>query len=204
MKRHLASAVLAAVASLPSASPLAPGTFPPGLSSPLEISPLQAADASVPASAEPPPPARPPPLGVLVNLHTGETLALSDDAPSKEEFSILLEDRGLGRRVEMAPRLLVMLRALARENPGARFEIVSGFRSPKRNEMMRKKGRRVASHSQHTLGAAIDFRIAGLSTGKLAQALEKLKWKGGIGQYTAKHDRFVHVDVGPSRRWWGR
>jgi uncharacterized protein YcbK (DUF882 family) len=146
----------------------------------------------------------PPPLATLVHSHTGEHLALSEDAPSNEQFSRLVEDRGLGRRIDMAPRLLELLRSVARQNPGTRIEIVSGFRSPKRNEMMRKKGRNVASHSQHTLGQAIDFRVEGLSPGKVVEMLDKLKWKGGIGRYEAKHDRFVHVDVGPARRWQGR
>jgi uncharacterized protein YcbK (DUF882 family) len=83
-------------------------------------------------------------------------------------------------------------------------DIVSGYRSPKRNEMMRKKGRHVASHSQHTLGHAVDFRVEGLGVAELVKAIEALKWDGGLGRYDGKGDLFVHADVGPKRRWKGQ
>jgi uncharacterized protein YcbK (DUF882 family) len=69
--------------------------------------------------------------------------------------------------------------------------------------MMRKKGRHVASHSQHTRGQAVDFRVEGLGVPEMVKEIEARKWKGGLGRYDQKHDRFVHVDVGPDRRWRG-
>jgi len=145
-----------------------------------------------------------PTLATLVNTHTGELLALSETEPSAASFSRFVEDRGLQSRVEMSPALLDMLRGLTRPRPGARIEIVSGYRSPKRNEMMRKKGRNVASHSQHTLGMALDFRVEGMRVGDVVKALEGLPWSGGIGRYDGRGDLFVHADVGPKRRWRGR
>lgn len=145
-----------------------------------------------------------PTLGTLVNIHTGELRVLSETEPSPAELSELLEDRGLRSRVEMNPGLLGMLRSLARSHPGARIEIVSGYRSPKRNEMMRKKGRNVASHSQHTLGMAVDFRVEGLGVGEMVKEIEALGWDGGLGRYDGRSDRFVHVDLGPRRRWRGK
>ena len=122
------------------------------------------------------------------------------------------------------PRLLDLLRALAKlheTSPGAapRIELVSGFRSPKLNEMMRKKGHHVASHSQHSLGHAVDFRVvvacgaepasasaqecASGATGValdprlLAREIRASGWDGGVGVYTSKDDWFVHADIGP-------
>jgi uncharacterized protein YcbK (DUF882 family) len=142
-------------------------------------------------------------MGTLLNLHTGEAVPLSDTEPSLDRFSDLLADKALRAKTEIAPPLLDLLRTLTRTHPGARVDIVSGYRSAKRNEMMRKKGRHVASHSQHTLGHAVDFRVEGLSVGDVVKEVEALKWDGGLGRYDKKSDLFVHADVGPRRRWKG-
>jgi uncharacterized protein YcbK (DUF882 family) len=148
-------------------------------------------------------------LGTLVQTHTDERVPLDDRSPTAERFAALLADRVTGERHEFDPRLVELLRSIARRHPGARFELVSGYRSPKLNEMMRKKGHHVASHSQHSLGHACDFRIVppGEERGIDPRALEKeiraLDWGGGVGVYTLSSDWFVHADVGRNRRWDG-
>lgn len=111
-------------------------------------------------------------------------------------------------RVSFDPRLLSTIRVLAEarrtEEAGAlRIDIVSGYRSAKLNERMRKKGRHVASHSQHSLGHAIDFRLGTAAPKEVRRSLEDLRWGGGIGQYDGATDRFIHLDVGKKRRWMG-
>jgi uncharacterized protein YcbK (DUF882 family) len=140
----------------------------------------------------------------LVNVHTGDVLALSADDPSTGSFDRVLRDRTTGTVAELDVRLLELLRQVARRHPGARIELVSGYRSPKLNEMLRKKGHRVASHSQHVLGHAVDFRVIGLTPGELRAELVALEWPGGIGRYDDPADAFVHADVGPKRAWIGR
>src|SRR5438132_4897722 len=113
----------------------------------------------------------------------------------------------------MDPRLLDLLRRLAERHGDAgnavRIELVSGFRSPKLNEMLRKKGHHVASHSQHSLGHAVDFRIVedgaprGVDPRELARAIRAAGWTGGVGIYLGADDWFVHADVGPNRNWGG-
>ena len=104
-------------------------------------------------------------------------------------------------------RLLGLLRALAERHPGARIELVSGYRSPKLNEMHRKKGHHVASHSQHSLGHACDFRIVppgqevALDPRVVEHEIRALGWDGGVGVYLTADDWFVHADVGRDRRW---
>ena len=148
-------------------------------------------------------------LGTLVQTHTDEPVPLDDLSPSPDRFARLLADRVTGERKELDPRLLELLRGLGRRHPGARFELVSGYRSPKLNEMMRKKGRNVASQSQHSLGHAVDFRIVvdpdtrGIDPRDLEKEIRDLGWKGGVGVYTLKTDWFVHADVGKLRRWGG-
>jgi uncharacterized protein YcbK (DUF882 family) len=87
--------------------------------------------------------------------------------------------------------------------------------------MMRKKGHHVASHSQHSLGHAVDFRIVVACSGARAlapecagasaialdpreveRAIRRAGWDGGVGVYTSKDDWFVHADVGPNRSWF--
>lgn len=85
-----------------------------------------------------------------------------------------------------------------------RIEFVSGYRYWKFNEMLRKKGRNVASESQHTAGKAIDFRVQGVDTLRLRDAINALEWAGGMGYYPGKSDQFVHVDTGAKRRWQGK
>lgn len=145
-----------------------------------------------------------PPLASLVNMHTDEIVALDDQSPSPERWAALLHDRVTGATMPMAPALLGLLRSLARAHPGARVELVSGYRSPKLNEMLRKKGHRVASHSQHSLGHAVDFRIVGLTPKQMRAEVRGLGWKGGVGQYDKPTDRFIHADVGRERSWHER
>ena len=91
--------------------------------------------------------------------------------------------------------------ALADRFGSERIEVVSGYRSPKLNESLRKKGHQVASESQHTHGAALDFRVVGVPAEALAQAAGELH-VGGIGTY--RESDFVHLDTGRPRRWSGR
>jgi uncharacterized protein YcbK (DUF882 family) len=140
----------------------------------------------------------------LINVHTGEAVALSSAEPTHARFSDVLADRVTGSKIELDRRLLELLRQIALRNPGVRLELVSGYRSPKLNEILRKKGHRVASHSQHSLGHAVDFRVIGLSPAKMKAEILKVGWNGGIGQYDKSSDLFVHADVGPKREWFER
>ena len=143
-------------------------------------------------------------LATLRDLHTGESLVLDDRAPTIERLSELLEDRVTGSRTHLDERLLGLLRKLAATKDAPRIDLVSGYRSPKLNEMLRKKEHHVASHSQHSLGHAIDLRVSGMTPKEMRRAVEALGWRGGIGQYDGASDRFVHCDVGPDRRWHER
>lgn len=148
-------------------------------------------------------------LSTLVQTHTDERVPLDDAAPSADRWSRLLADRVTGERIDFDPRLLGLLRALAKNHPGGRIELVSGYRSTKLNEMMRKKGRHVSAHSQHSLGHAVDFRVVpsgetkGVDPRELEKEIRALGWEGGVGVYTLSSDWFVHADVGRNRRWAG-
>ncbi|HEX4446487.1 MAG TPA: DUF882 domain-containing protein [Polyangiaceae bacterium] len=146
-------------------------------------------------------------LATLEQVHTGEHLALDDLTPTQERFDALLADRSTGDAHPLDAQLLGLLRALAAEHPGSRIELVSGYRSPKLNEMLRKKGHHVASHSQHSLGHACDFRVVppgqelALDPRVIEGEIRALGWQGGVGVYPTHDDWFVHADVGRNRHW---
>ncbi len=100
--------------------------------------------------------------------------------------------------IQMDERLFGVLLSAADHFKAPRVDIVSGFRAPKYNLMLRKKGHRVARDSQHTYGHAVDFRLPGVTTERLRDWARRLRL-GGVGYYQG--DGFVHVDVGPIRYW---
>lgn len=150
-------------------------------------------------------------FATLAWVHDGTTLAIAEGAPSQPRFEQLVADRISGERHRMDPRLLALLHDVAIAHPRARIELVSGFRSPKFNEMLRKKGHKVANQSQHSDGNAVDFRIFPDGQKDPLDPFdveiwlrESLHWDGGIGVYPTPSDRFVHADVGKHRRWISR
>ncbi|MEW5909108.1 MAG: DUF882 domain-containing protein [Thermodesulfobacteriota bacterium] len=80
----------------------------------------------------------------------------------------------------------------------APFHIVSGYRSPQTNAVMRKRSRKVAKNSYHIKGKAVDIRLPEYSTSLLRKAAMSLSM-GGVGYYPKSN--FVHVDVGDVRFW---
>ncbi|MDO6707372.1 YcbK family protein [Photobacterium sp. 1_MG-2023] len=76
--------------------------------------------------------------------------------------------------------------------------IISGYRSPKTNQMLRGSTKGVAKKSFHMTGQAIDFNLEGVSLSRVRNAALELKL-GGVGYYP--NSGFVHLDTGPVRRW---
>lgn len=152
-----------------------------------------------------------PEFATLVWVHDGTALAIDQRVPSTTRFEHLVADRVTRDTTNLAPELLQLLRTVAQTYPHARIELVSGYRSPKFNEMLRKKGRKVAKESQHSEGHAVDFRIIPEGAEEALDPFEverwlrdHVGWRGGIGVYPGKTDRFVHADVGKQRRWVSR
>jgi uncharacterized protein YcbK (DUF882 family) len=147
------------------------------------------------------------PVLTMHNVWTNETLPVVL-APSPKgvvpepvaPFDQLARDHFTNQATKMDTRLFdTVVRAAA--NFHARYvEVVSGFRAPKYQLMLRKKGHEVARDSQHPRGTAIDFRVAGVPTKVLLRYVKSLHL-GGVGYYP--ESKFVHADVGPIRFWRG-
>lgn len=139
-----------------------------------------------------------------LNLHTRELYAVPLSGgvlAAPEGLDRFLRCRVTGRTTPMRREPFLVALQAAKQFGRKRIQIVSGFRSPKFNEHLRKKGHSVATRSHHTLGEALDFRIPGVPARRLAKAVAAIH-RGGIGTYV-KND-FVHVDVGRDRRWGGQ
>lgn len=80
------------------------------------------------------------------------------------------------------------------------YMLLSGYRSPKTNNMLRANGNGVARQSLHLSGQAADLRLASRSVGQMARAAAACR-AGGVGSYSRSN--FVHMDCGPVRSWGG-
>jgi uncharacterized protein YcbK (DUF882 family) len=141
----------------------------------------------------------------FVHTHTGRTLEITYwrdggyDEESLDAANEFLSDFRSKTAKEMDPALFDVLFEL-KQATGTRepFQVISAYRSPETNEMLRKRSSGVAKNSYHVRGQAIDVRLADVSTDKLRDVALNLK-RGGVGYY--KNSDFVHVDTGPIRRW---
>ncbi len=80
------------------------------------------------------------------------------------------------------------------------FNLLSGYRSPKTNAMLRRNNRGVATKSYHMKGMAADLKLRSRSVHQMASAGLACR-SGGVGRYA--RSGFVHMDCGPVRSWKG-
>lgn len=115
------------------------------------------------------------------------------------EINAFLSDFRTGDATTIDPELLDLIYDI-RESLGSKgtYEVISAYRSPKTNEMLRSQSGGVAKNSQHLLGKAIDVRLDDVDLPKFRDAALAMQ-RGGVGYY--KESNFVHVDTGRVRRW---
>ncbi len=143
----------------------------------------------------------------LVNTHTSEAISLAYRdarglvAPALSKLQWLLRDHRANEAATMDPLLfdqLADLAAAAGVEP--RYQIISGYRSPRTNALLSGAGRGVARRSLHMEGRAIDVRLRGVSCSDLRD-LALGEARGGVGYY--RKSDFVHLDPGRVRAWAG-
>ncbi|KGB83077.1 MAG: DUF882 domain-containing protein [Confluentimicrobium sp.] len=78
------------------------------------------------------------------------------------------------------------------------YMLLSGYRSPQTNAMLRAKSRNVAKNSLHMKGQAADLRLENRSVNQIYNAATSCN-AGGVGKYTGSN--FVHMDCGDIRTW---
>lgn len=133
----------------------------------------------------------------LYNIHTGESFkggfryGEEYDTSALEELDQLLRDHHSGDSIPTNTQLLLLVSELqSRLKLKASFDVISGYRSAKTNEKLRRQGRGVAKNSYHKRAMAIDIKSRRLTT---VRDCARLLRRGGVGYYSAS--KFVHVDV---------
>ena len=116
-----------------------------------------------------------------------------------EEINHYLADFRTGDVADIDPKLLDLIYEI-QESLGSNgtYEVISAYRSPKTNQMLRNRSKGVVKNSQHLLGTAIDVRLEGVPTEKLRDVALAME-RGGVGYY--KTSNFVHIDTGRVRHW---
>jgi uncharacterized protein YcbK (DUF882 family) len=141
----------------------------------------------------------------FVHTHTGERLTAAyyeEGAYSSsvlQQVNMLLRDFRDNTVHPIDPRVLDRLFQLQSVVGGSEpFQVISAYRSPATNAALHEKSSGVAEHSLHMDGRAIDVRLEGVATEKLARlALQQAS--GGVGFYRVSD--FVHLDTGRVRSW---
>jgi uncharacterized protein YcbK (DUF882 family) len=149
------------------------------------------------------PKATPTTILTLHNVWTRESLPIAIEgnrfAPIAS-FDELTRCHYTNQSTSMDPRLVETVVQAAAKFKARYVEVVSGFRAPKYQLMLRKKGHEVARDSEHPRGQAVDFRIPRVATRALLRFVKSLRL-GGVGYYPESN--FVHADVGRVRYWRG-
>ena len=139
------------------------------------------------------------------HTHTRETLDITYTVNGEymdsalTEINEFLSDFRTGHIEVVDPELLDLIHDVRESlHSSGTFEVVSAYRSPETNEMLRARSGGVARNSQHVLGKAIDLRLRDVQTNRLRDAAIELQ-RGGVGYY--EQSDFLHIDTGRVRRW---
>ncbi|WP_257187564.1 MULTISPECIES: DUF882 domain-containing protein [Bradyrhizobium] len=141
------------------------------------------------------------------HTHSGEDLTVTfkrdgryDEAALKQLNHFLRDWRTQDETV-MDRRLFDILWEVYRDVDGKQpIQIISSYRSPATNAMLRRRSSGVARASQHMLGHAMDFYIPGVPLEQIRFAGLRLQ-RGGVGFYPTSGSPFVHLDTGSVRHW---
>jgi uncharacterized protein YcbK (DUF882 family) len=144
----------------------------------------------------------------LFYVHTGESISATYlvngqyNPAALQQLNWFLRDWRHNEPIEMDPRLFDVVWEAYR-GAGAEGEVVtvvSAYRSPQTNAMLRARSRSVAKFSQHMLGKAMDTTMPGMAMSRIREIGMRMQ-RGGVGYYPTAGTPFVHLDVGNVRAW---
>lgn len=143
----------------------------------------------------------------LHNDRTGETIDTlywidgQYIRPAMKEINKFMRDWRTGSVANMDPKLIdVIASTHNRLHTSEPFTLLSGYRTSRTNNMLRRKSGGVASKSYHVRAQASDLKLKSRSVSSIARAAMAGRG-GGVGKY--HRSGFVHVDSGPIRTWNG-
>jgi uncharacterized protein YcbK (DUF882 family) len=146
----------------------------------------------------------------LYHAHRKEAIAATFrvnghyDPETLAKLNWFLRDWRNDEETKMDPRLFDVIwevyRSAERMGPDDPIVVMSAYRCPATNAMLRRRSRSVAEHSQHMLGKAMDTSIPSMSMEKIREIGMRMQ-RGGVGYYPNAGTPFVHLDVGGVRHW---
>lgn len=143
----------------------------------------------------------------LYNTHTHERVEITFKKNGRylssglRELNRFLRDWRRNEITKMDPELFDLVwEVYQKAGTNKPIHVVSGYRSPATNNMLRRRSSGVAKSSMHTRGRAMDFYIPGVNASEL-RALGLRKEVGGVGYYPSSRTPFVHLDTGRVRHW---
>ncbi len=143
----------------------------------------------------------------IYHTHSKESLTVTFkrdgryDRAALEQLNWLLRDWRTDEPIKMDPRLFdTVWEAYRQVGSSEPINVVSAYRSPGTNAMLRRRSKAVAEFSQHMLGKAMDFYLPDVSIDQI-RAVGMRMQRGGVGWYPRAGSPFVHLDVGSVRAW---
>ncbi|SEL14766.1 Uncharacterized conserved protein YcbK, DUF882 family [Xaviernesmea oryzae] len=143
----------------------------------------------------------------LYFVHTGEKAQITFkrngryDPKGLQQVNQFLRDWRRNEPTKMDPRLLDLVWEVYQKSGSHEYiHVVSAYRSPATNGMLRSRTKGVAKKSQHMLGKAMDFYLPDVKLATLREIGMKFQ-VGGVGFYPTSGSPFVHMDVGGVRAW---
>ncbi len=141
------------------------------------------------------------------HTHSGEDLTVTFkrdgryDEEALKKLNYFLRDWRSQDQTTMDRHLFDIVWEVYRDVDGKKpIQIISAYRSPATNSMLRRRSSGVARFSQHTLGHAMDFYIPDVPLEQIRAAGLRLQ-RGGVGFYPTSGSPFVHLDTGSVRHW---
>lgn len=121
--------------------------------------------------------------------------------PALEEIDHFMRDWRTNSVHRIDPRAIdIMAAAHGLLDTNEPYTLLSGYRSPETNAMLRNQSRGVARNSLHMRGEAADLRMSSRSVTQVFNAARACN-AGGVGRYSRSN--FVHMDCGDVRAWGG-
>uniref|UniRef100_UPI003569538E DUF882 domain-containing protein n=2 Tax=Cohaesibacter celericrescens TaxID=2067669 RepID=UPI003569538E len=143
----------------------------------------------------------------LYFTHTKETTTITYkrngkfDADGLRQLNRFLRDWRRNESTQMDPALFDLIWQVYKETGAKKpIHVVSAYRSPATNNMLRSRSRGVAKNSRHTKGQAMDFYLPGVSVETIRNVGLRMQ-AGGVGYYPSSRSPFVHIDTGNVRHW---
>jgi len=143
----------------------------------------------------------------LYHTHSGESIKATFrvngqyDPNALQKLNHFLRDWRNDDSIKMDPRLFDVVWETYRESGSQEpIHIVSAYRSPQTNAMLRRRSKAVAEYSQHMLGKAMDMHYTDVPMSRVREIAMRLQ-RGGVGYYPTAGSPFVHLDVGSVRAW---